>query len=650
MAEDDDDLAAAIAMSMKGGSQDPPTVESAANRLRTNTPAALAASGTLQILKTLLSNLVKEPGEEKFRRVKLTNAKISKALSSPGAEEMLVSAGFVRSGEALEVRAELAGEGLSGLARAALEALDSCGGRLLSAQLRVEGAVRSVCALPDGGLASGSMDNAVRVYPPAGDWTAPPQVLAGHESRAGVSGVLALTAEVENADLVSAGRDGKIIAWRDGEVRATLTGHGEGITGTNVHTISCLGCRADGAMLSGGWDKTVRVWEGGAETSKMESHSIGVNSVVGLPNGDVASGSGDQTIIIWRESQQLRTLEAGSPVRSMVGCGGAILASGTNDGVVKLWNADSGHKLAEVKVGDSYILSLAYCPATSELAAGADDGVLAIIAVEGASLRITETLRHCGEVYGVAFLESGDLAAGCGNNCCVIWTKSSSRAAATSVQEEFHSSARALAAAQAGSAPAASPGGAAPGGSWDFSFPVDFGSSKMTISWNRGEDTQLIAQRFIAQNGLHAGHMGDVVAFVMHAQQQAASGGGAGATAGGGAGGGGFEFNYPVEVADGRRLMIRWNRGDDPQQVAMAFAQQNGMIGQDELPDIVNFIRQVSGGPAAPVAQVAPAISPAVQQQALMQVMEMGFDETTARRALETAGWSVEAAIQRLLG
>ena len=54
--------------------------------------------------KTHLYSLpkVKNPVEEKFRRVKLSNAKISKALSCPGAEELLLAAGFVKQGDALE--------------------------------------------------------------------------------------------------------------------------------------------------------------------------------------------------------------------------------------------------------------------------------------------------------------------------------------------------------------------------------------------------------------------------------------------------------------------------------------------------------------------------------------------------------------------
>ena len=110
---------------------------------------------------------------------------------------------------------------------------------------------------------------------------------------------------------------------------------------------------------------------------------------------------------------------------------------------------------------------------------------------------------------------------------------------------------------------------------------------------------------------------------------------------------GGKDFNYPVEVADGRRLTISWNRGENPQEgrmkkgiwnhlkfrrlidgadktvfedfeapehlkyqfvnvcdhlnfvstcqpqeVALNFARQHGGIAANELPDIVNFISQ----------------------------------------------------------
>lgn len=625
----------------------------AAEALRTGSSSAeLAEAGSVQVLTTLIGNLVQSPSEEKFRKVKLSNAKINKALSRPGAEDLLFSVGFAKNGDLLEIPGSCAAEDVKAAAQAALDALSSqCGSFVLSAQLHAEGAVRSVCAVPPGQLATGAMDNLVRLYR-LGEWDSP-KLLFGHEKRGGVSGVLALTplAEEAGGDLASAGRDGKIILWQGGAERAKIAGHGEGVTGTNVHVVSCLGRRADGTLLSGGWDKTVRAWQGNAEISKFEGHEIAVNAVVGLPNGDVASGSGDQTIGIWHGSEKVRSLAARAPVRALCSCGGNLLASGANDGVVRLWDVATGQQLAERKVSDAYVLSLACCASTGGLAAGADDGTLAILAVEGSSLHIVETLQLCGEVYGLAFLESGDLAAACGDDSCVVWTRNPRRAAGMGLREDYAAKVRAMAAAKA----AAAGGGAATGGgggTHDFSVPVELGGNKMTLNWNRGEEAQTVAKRFVEANGLDPRHMSDVVAFVAHAQQQAVTGGGGGGAAPGGTSGS-YDFNYPVEVADGRRLTISWNRGDDPQEVALAFARRNGGIAANELPDIVNFIAQVSGGPA-PVAMQqappAPAVPPAMQQQAMQQVMEMGFDEGSARNALQATGWSVEMAIQRLLG
>eukprot|EP00929_Paragymnodinium_shiwhaense_P048779 TRINITY_DN24621_c0_g1_i1.p2 TRINITY_DN24621_c0_g1~~TRINITY_DN24621_c0_g1_i1.p2 ORF type:complete len:679 (+),score=221.32 TRINITY_DN24621_c0_g1_i1:62-2098(+) len=677
MAEDndEDDLQAALALSMQQGAAAAPAAapaaaagppataaEQAAEQLKAGSSAGeLTAAGSVQVLSALLGNLVKSPAEEKFRKVKRGNAKIAKALSRPGAEALLLAAGFNKGEETFEIPADAAGDAVKQAAQDALDALGSaCGAFALAAQLRAEGPVRCVCALPStpaapsGQIAFGAMDNLVRLYK-QGAWDAAPQLLFGHERRAGVDGVLAVVADGGDGGLCSAGRDGKIVLWdAAGNQRATLSGHGEGVQGTNVHVVACLGRRrSDGALLSGGWDKTARAWVDDKQVERWEGHSVAVNSVVGLPNGDVASGSGDQSVFIWRGATKVHTLTAGSPVRALCSCGGSLLASASNDGVVRLWDASSGSKVAETKVSEAYLLSLAFQGGL--LAAGGDDGSVTLLELEGKSLSVGQLLQHCGEAYGLAFLDNRDLAVACGDSSCVVWSRSSQRAAPGPVQQDYTARIQAYAAARG--AAAAPAGGAAPGGggggggSWEFSYPVELGGRKMTLQWNRGEEAQTVATRFIDANGLdQAQHMGDVVSFVLHAQQKAAMGGGA-AQATGGGGAGSFDFSYPVEVADGRRLTISWNRGDNPQEVAMNFARQHGGIAGNELPDIENFISQVSGGPAAPMAmQVEAAPSPAAQQQAVQQVQEIAcVAEAQARAALEAANWNVEGAIQRLL-
>eukprot|EP00927_Polykrikos_kofoidii_P040013 TRINITY_DN34289_c0_g1_i1.p1 TRINITY_DN34289_c0_g1~~TRINITY_DN34289_c0_g1_i1.p1 ORF type:complete len:653 (+),score=125.31 TRINITY_DN34289_c0_g1_i1:71-1960(+) len=627
--------------------------EEAVARLRCNSSRAeLAEFGSTLVLKTLLTNLVTHPSDERFRKVKLSNAKISRALGRLGAKDVLLAVGFSEANNELAIPSTLSADCIQQAAKGALDVLLSqCGEFLLSAQLCCDEPLRCVCAVPPGQLATGGMDNLVRVYR-EGEWDSP-KVLHGHESRGGVSGVLAVLALTSGTegDLASAGRDGKIILWRDGAEISRSASHGEGASGTNVHVVSCLGLRSDAVLLSGGWDKTVRASQGGVEIAKLEGHEIAVNAVVGLPSGDVVSGSGDQTIVIWRGSEKLRTLAVGAPVRALCSCGGELVACGANDGFARLWDTASGRQVAEHKVCDAYVLSLAFCESTGELAAGADDGTIAILAVDKSSLHSVQTLQLCGEVYGLAFLQSGDLAAACGDNSCVVWTRHPSREAGLGLRQDFAAKARAMTVAKTAVSGVASGGG----GSYDHSFPVELGGQKMSLQWNRGEDAQTVASRFVEANGLDPRHMGDVVTFVHQTQQQAMTSGGVGAAAAGGTRvGGNFDFNYPVEVADGRRLTISWNRGDNPQEVAVAFARQNGGIAANELPDIVSFIAQVSGGPApVTMQQAAPqasGVSPALQQQAMQQVMEMGFDEASSRAALQATGWSVETAVQRLLG
>jgi len=52
----------------------------------------------------------------------------------------------------------------------------------------------------------------------------------------------------------------------------------------------------------------------------------------------------------------------------------------------------------------------------------------------------------------------------------------------------------------------------------------------------------------------------------------------------------GETMSFPVEVADGRKLQIQWQRGEDPATAAARFAQEHA-IQYDELAAIIDFIR-----------------------------------------------------------
>merc|ERR1740129_883272 len=114
---------------------------------------------SLPIVHKLLKNLGNEPEKVKFRSVKLTNTRIRNAIAEvPAAKALMLACDFKEEGESL-----VAAEGAAEKAREALAFLEEASASYL---LSVEyvghaGAVRCVCALFDGSIVTGAMDNVV---------------------------------------------------------------------------------------------------------------------------------------------------------------------------------------------------------------------------------------------------------------------------------------------------------------------------------------------------------------------------------------------------------------------------------------------------------------------------------------------------------
>lgn len=118
-----------------------------------------------------------------------------------------------------------------------------------------------------------------------------------------------------------------------------------------------------------------------------------------------------------------------------------------------------------------------------------------------------------------------------------------------------------------------------------------------------------------------------------------------------------FEFTFPVEVEDGRRLTISWNRSDNLEQVAADFANEYG-IASDELPTIKAFLEHATSTlgpkcidsdneaqPTLPCTELVESDFTEAQKQ--LEEMGLGHGEVLLE-LLKSHGGSVQRVIEEL--